>query len=66
MVLVTTKIIRKKPKRVSAPGLEIFKRELAKPNAMTKDRSGRKNQDTKIPRTRSPGQGLKKKKRGRK
>jgi len=65
MVLLRTKVKRAPPKKSSAPSKEIFKRKLAKKDHMTKDRSGRKNQDIKIRRTNRllPASRKKKKKR---
>lgn len=65
MPLVTTNPKRKRAKRVSKKGSEVFKNKIAQPNHMTKDRSGRKNQEIRIPKTqrRVPGSGAKKRKR---
>jgi len=51
MVLITTTASQRGAKKQRGPTKEIFKNRLARPNHMTKDRSGRKNQDIRIPRT---------------
>lgn len=55
MVLITTPSRRQRSKTASkTAGKAIFKQRLAKPNHMTKNREGRKNQDIRIPKATGP------------